>query len=243
MAEIPEQEISSKKTPKKDSIWSFIGIIILALFIKATFFTIFIIPSGSMIPTLKIGDTLIVNKMRFGLVNPFNELWFKEKLMFVLPNPWFKSNSPYIKTKYLIDFRKKPKRFDIIIFKAPVEVSPQPDYYYKAKDGREFNMHFIPPDKAGMDYVKRCIGLPGDVVELRNGELFINGNFVTQNFTLNNDYIYYGPLKVPSGNYFMLGDNRPNSSDSRYWGFVPEKNLVGKATWVALPPWHWKIIP
>lgn len=234
-------ESVEQKPQKKDSIWSFIGIIILALFIKATFFTIFIIPSGSMIPTLKIGDTLIVNKMRYGLVNPFYELWFKEKLLFVIPNPWYKSESKFIKTKFLVDFHKKPKRFDIIIFKAPLEPRPSANYYYKAKDGREFEMHYITPDKAGMDYVKRCIGLPGDIVELRDGDLYINDKFVTQNFTMNNDYVYYGPLKVPEGHYFAMGDNRPNSSDCRYWGFVPERNLVGKATWVTLPPWHWKI--
>lgn len=236
-------ETNTEKVQKKDSLWSFVGIIVLALFIKATFFTIFIIPSGSMIPTLKIGDTLIVNKMRYGVVNPFYELWYKEKIFFVIPNPWFKSNSPFIKNKFLIDFHKKPKRFDIIVFKAPLETSPAPDYYYQAKDGRSFEMHFVAPDKAGMDYVKRLIGLPGDVIELRNGDLFINDKLTTQNFTFNNDYIYYGPLKVPTGNYFALGDNRPNSSDCRYWGFIPERNLVGKATWVMLPPWHWKILP
>jgi signal peptidase I len=230
------------KPKSKDSIWSFIVVIIAALFIKAVFFTIFIIPSGSMIPTLKVGDCLIINKMQYGVFNPFYELWFKKNILFVIPNPWYRSKSKIINTRYLLDFHKSPKRFQIIIFKSPLDPSPSAAYNYTDKHGRKYEFQFTTPSKSGMDYVKRCIGLPGDTVELRNGDLLVNGDYVTENFTWVNDYMYYGPIKVPTGHYFMMGDNRPYSSDSRYWGFVPEANLVGRATWVAFPPWHWKIL-
>lgn len=238
------------KQQKKDSIWSFVGIIVLALFIKAVFLTIFIIPSGSMIPTLKVGDTIVANKMRYGIFNPFYELWFKKKIFFVITNPWYRSEAKWITTKYLIDFQKTPQRFEIIIFKAPLEPRPSAKYKYIAADGREFINNytqgytadtFLPSGRGGVDYVKRCIGLPGDIIEIRNGELLLNGVYVQWPFSIIDDFGYFGPIKVPAGHYFMMGDNRPGSSDSRYWGFVPSRNIVTKVTHVTFPPWHWKV--
>jgi signal peptidase I len=234
--------MAETRLKKKESLWSYIVVIAVALLIKAMILTIFIIPSGSMIPTLKIGDCLIINKMRYGIFNPLYGLWFSEKIVFVFPNPWYKSESPIITTRFLIDFHRHPNHNDIIVFKSPLEPSPTSNYTYTDEAGRTFSVGFIPPSKAGMDYVKRCIGVPGDVVEIRNGNVLVNGKYIPTDFTWVNDYVYYGPLKVPANHYFMMGDNRPYSSDSRYWGFVPEANIVGKATWVAFPPWHWKIL-
>jgi len=241
---------SKKQTPpvkKKETIWSFLSVVLFALFLKSTVLTIFIIPSGSMIPTLKVGDVLIVNRMRFGIMNPLRELWYTRTLHLVIdtyiPNPWFKSESPLIKTPFLWRWGNRPKRLDIIIFKVPLSPQPQPEYTYEI-DGRTYGAYFIQPGRTGMDYVKRLIGLPGDVVEIRNGRVLINGEYLTgqDKFTWLNDFSYYGPLKVPEGYYFAMGDNRPNSSDSRYWGFVPEDHIVGIATWITLPPWRWKIL-
>lgn len=230
---------TATKEQKKDSIWSILVIIVIALFIKSVFFTIFFIPSGSMIPTLRVGDQLIVNKLHYGIFNPFHEIYFSKKLFFFFNNPWQLSESPLIKTTFVKDFNKEPKRFEILIFKAPVEPRPRSVYRYIDKSGREYHYRFYTPQKAGMDYVKRCIGLPGEIVELRNGELLINGKYIEQDFTFNNDNAYFGPVKVPKSHYFVLGDNRPHSSDSRFWGFVPKRNLIGRATFIALPPWHW----
>ncbi|MDR1997106.1 MAG: signal peptidase I [Candidatus Margulisbacteria bacterium] len=231
------------KPQKKETVWSILGVIIFALFLKATVLTIFIIPSGSMIPTLKVGDVLIVNRLYYGISNPLREAWYSAKLLFVLPNPWFQTERKIVKQRFWWDFGVRPRRLDIVIFKVPLKPQPEQEYVYQI-DGRDYAAYFALPGRAGMDYVKRCIGLPGDVVELRNGRVLINGEYLSgqDDFSWVNDFSYYGPLKVPEGHYFVLGDNRPNSSDSRFWGFVPEDHLVGVARFVALPPWRWKIL-
>ena len=236
-----------KKERKKESIWSILGVIIFALFLKATVLTIFIIPSGSMIPTLQVGDVLIVNRLHYGISNPLRELWYTRNMQLIISlpilNPWYKSNSPLIKTRFLWAWGNTPKRWDILIFKVPLSAQPAQEYVYEI-DGKKYGAYFMQPGRAGMDYVKRLIGLPGDEIEVRNGRILINGEYPAEqdNFTWVNDFSYYGPIKVPEGHYFVMGDNRPNSADSRYWGFVPEDHLVGIGSWIALPPWHWRIL-
>ncbi len=116
----------------------------------------------------------------------------------------------------------KPKRGDIIVFKWP----PNPK----------------------VAFIKRCIGLPGDEIKIVNKTVYVNGKLLIDPYTKFIDshiYPYYttnvsadtisgsrdnfGPVKVPPHHYFMMGDNRDNSLDSRYWGFVPEKDILGKA--------------
>ncbi len=116
----------------------------------------------------------------------------------------------------------KPKHGDIIVFRYP----PKPSVYF----------------------IKRCIGIPGDVIEMKNKVLYRNGKIVNEPYVIHKDPNVYprntqyrlvktlygsrdnfGPVKVPPHSYFMMGDNRDNSYDSRYWGFVPENDLTGKA--------------
>jgi signal peptidase I len=88
---------------------------------------------------------------------------------------------------------------------------------------------FRPPLPEETDYIKRLIGLPSDKVEIREGVVYINGKKLDEPYRAEppSPADNYGPVTVPDGEYFMLGDNRGNSSDSRYWGFVPRANIIG----------------
>jgi len=113
---------------------------------------------------------------------------------------------------------KDPARGDIVVFRSPVE--------------------------PGKFLVKRLVGKPGDTVELKKGHLFINGKTPEEPLVLQKIAYYnrgeYGrtgkPVTVPEGHYYALGDNSLNSVDSRYWGFVPDRNLAGKVFFI-----HWPI--
>lgn len=104
--------------------------------------------------------------------------------------------------------------------------------FYKMKGiERQDVIIFAPPPQAHTrdDYIKRVLGLPGDEVEIRDGMLFINGEAVEEIYLAEPMEGSYGPVVVPEGQFFVLGDNRNNSSDSRAWGFVPIENVKGKA--------------
>jgi signal peptidase I len=114
-----------------------------------------------------------------------------------------------------------PQRGDIVVFRAPTQ-----------------------PDK---DFIKRVIGLPGDTVLVKNGTVYVNGEVLDEpyiHFPATYTYPFDGqPRQVPDGNYFVLGDNRPNSSDSHLGWWVPVDNLVGRA-WVSYwPPTDWSLMP
>ncbi len=154
--------------------------LVLALLIKHFILQTSVVPTGSMIPTLKIKDRLLVNK-------------------------------------FIYRFRE-PKRAELVVFRSPKG------------------------DKK--DYVKRCIGLPGETIEIRKGMVYINGELaVIPGATIQRDYSYFGPITLPENAYFMLGDNRSNSYDSRFWeqdasigrSYVPEKDLLGKAFFTFWP--------
>jgi signal peptidase I len=99
-----------------------------------------------------------------------------------------------------------------------------------------------PQDQSSVPYIKRLVGLPGDVVEVRDDRVWVNG------VALNEPYIsapptYAGSWVVSESEYFVLGDNRNNSSDSHAWGLLPRNHILGKAIFCYWPPESWGTIP
>lgn len=159
--------------------------LVLAFLIRTFVVQTFYIPSGSMEPTLLVGDRIMAYKIFYGL-------------------------------NYV-------QRGDIIVFKFPLN-----------------------PKK---DFIKRVIGLPGDTVEIIDKKVYINGKKLVEPYAVHRDNWNvgfprddYGPVKVPPNSLFVLGDNRDSSEDSRYWGYVPEKNIVGRAFLIYWPPWRIRIL-
>jgi signal peptidase I len=214
---------ADKSTPKRKAaagkpgfwawLWESVNTLViafvLAIFIRAFFFQAYFIPSGSMIPTFEIKDRLIVNKMSFGLQNPLNGLSDYPTFLSFVPNPMYQKNIPFSGFKYFWKFNKSPRRFDIVIFRSP--------------------------QGWGKDLIKRVIGLPGEKVSLKNGDVYIDGKILEEKHLMIKDQCDFGPVTVPEKSYFVMGDNRPDSNDSRYWGFLPEENILGKSLFTFWP--------
>ncbi len=169
--------VSRDKCLAREYAEAFIGAFIYALIVLTFLVRPFKIPSGSMRPTLEIGDRILVNRFGYRL--------------------------------------GAPERGDIAVFIYP-------------RDNK-------------IDYVKRVIALPGDTVEIADEHVYVNGERLEDEKFLGRKYFrsakgWDGPLVVPDGNFFMLGDNSGNSKDSRFWGFVPVENLKGKAFAIYWPP-------
>lgn len=115
-----------------------------------------------------------------------------------------------------------PERGDIIVFKYPVN----------ERNGLK-----------KQEYVKRVIGLPGDILEIKNNKVYINNTQLSEPYLAKDtDMPDYGPVKIPDQQYFMMGDNRNHSNDSRYWGMVERKYLIGKAQLIYFPFKDWKVL-
>ena len=93
------------------------------------------------------------------------------------------------------------------------------------------------------DLIKRVIGLPGDTVEVRNAQVFVNGTALVEPYVANPPNYAFGPVQVEPGRYFVMGDNRSNSSDSHVWGTIPRDTIVGRAWIIYWPPPNWQIVP
>jgi signal peptidase I len=202
--------------------------VIIAVFVLRSFlFEPFKIPSGSMIPTLLVGDLILVNKFTYGL------------------------RLPVINTK--ITQGNAPQRGDVMVFRYPPKPSldyikrvvgvPGDTVAYLNKrltvNGKAIETQAIPEffDEDAMRYFKQYEESLGERKHrlLNDDErpAFVMPMPDFQQFRENCSYTVEGmTCKVPEGHYFMMGDNRDNSQDSRYWGFVPEKNIVGRAFFV-----------
>jgi signal peptidase I len=185
---------SPKRSRFRENVEAILIAVIIALFIRTFVVQAFKIPSGSMKPTLQVGDHILVNKFIYGV------------------------KIPYLSTVVLPV--KNPQRGDIVVFKFPVD-----------------------PRK---DFIKRVIALPGDVVEIRDKTIFINARRVNHDFGVFSDprtiagnlkpRDNLGPITVPKDALFVMGDNRDESFDSRFWGFVPIRDVSGKAFIIY---WSW----
>ncbi|RAP27757.1 signal peptidase I [Candidatus Marinamargulisbacteria bacterium SCGC AG-343-D04] len=112
-------------------------------------------------------------------------------------------------SKFAYDFWE-PERGDIVVFRSP--------------------------NDDGKDYVKRLVGLPGETVEIKRGYVYINGKeLILEGVDIQRDRDFYGPRVIEDSGYFMLGDNRSMSRDSRYWGFVNRDDIIGKALFTFWP--------
>lgn len=194
---------------------SFFPVLFLVLVLRSFLFEPFQIPSGSMLPTLKIGDFILVNKFNYGLRLPVLGTTVVEL--------------------------GQPKRGDVMVFKYP--------------------------DDNRINFIKRVVGVPGDTVEYRDKVVYVNGDAqtltvlpvdanvgmpplteeATEQLGEREHLIWrrqtqgrdFGPILIPDRQYFVMGDNRDNSNDSRVWGFVDDSLIVGRAFAVWM---HWEAL-
>ena len=179
------QPPAPRKSEFREYLESVIIAVLLALVVRTFFLQAFVIPTGSMRPTLMERDRILVEKVTYGIPIPFTSWRFSRV--------------------------HAPRRGDIVVFRSLED--PQ------------------------RDFIKRLAAVGGDTVEIRDTRLWING-LPLNDPPIFRENVYYNrgtyaqsgrPVKVPEGYYFFLGDNSASSRDSRYWGFLPQENIIGRA--------------
>ncbi|MSQ24551.1 MAG: signal peptidase I [Chloroflexi bacterium] len=124
---------------------------------------------------------------------------------------------------------------------CPVLAAHEPDFLFGGPERGDIAV-FLSPTPPERDFIKRVVGLPGDIVEVRGGRVHLNGVLQEEPYIRGPANYQSPPQVVPRGEYFVLGDNRSNSSDSHIWGFLPADNLIGKAWLTYWPPPLWGIL-
>ncbi len=237
-------EAVAKKTADSDNVkvsrrkWlienvTSLGLALLLVFmVRSSIVEAFKIPSGSMIPTLLVGDHIFVNKFAYGFKIPFTE--------------WLASEPVYLLK------RSPPKRGDIIVFKYPKDESL---YYIKRVIGTTgdtielknkelfVNGKAMQREAASAEKIKQVEALLADSSYMRSSLQILQEDLGNEKPTIlldeGNFYASpnFGPITVPADQYFVMGDNRDASNDSRYWGYVPMKNIRGRAVVIWLSAW------
>jgi len=182
-----------QKSAAREYAEALLAALLLALFIRSFIVQAFKIPSGSMLPTLKVGDHILVSKFVYG---------------FRLPYPFGRTLVAW----------SQPAGGDIVVFVFPRDRSK--------------------------DFIKRVVAVAGDTVEIRHKRLYVNGDpasdghafFAEGPREMPGPRDNFGPLTMPPGGIFVMGDNRDRSHDSRYWGFVDVDDVKGKAFMIY---WSW----
>ena len=233
---ISEGDLPEKESWLTEQAKAFFPVLMIVLVVRSFWFEPFQIPSGSMMPTLLVGDFIVVNKFAYGLRLP-------------------------VTNQKILDLGK-PKRGEVVIFRRPARL-PEFDHPM-TEEQRKDDLAIV-----GATFIKRCVGLPGDTISYQNHQFLINGepiahtkigNYISDasskvrsetelnsenlmgvaHQTLTSPYSNLnGDWVVPAGHYFMMGDNRDDSADSREWGFVPEENLMGRASFIWMH-WDWQ---
>jgi signal peptidase I len=140
------------------------------------------------------------------------------------------------KLTYLV---REPRRGEIVVFEGETFVDPYSDQGTAARVVRGVGQFLGVVPASARDFVKRVIGVEGDEVVIESGRVFVNGEPIDEPYVVFDDGSDYGPVTVPEGHLFFLGDNRPNSSDSRRsLGFVPLDHVVGRAAVIIWPLDH-----
>jgi signal peptidase I len=201
---------------------SFFPVILLVFLIRSFVAEPFKIPSGSMMPTLLAGDYILVNKFTYGLRLPVLNTVFLDinqpkrgdiAVFHFPPNP----KIDYIKRIIgLPGDRIQYQNKRLVINDLPVEVTMLENSDIALQDGSMIKTHRLQEQLAGVTHDILVHDIPNRYEPNSIGDRFLNGESIV----------------VPDGHYFAMGDNRDNSSDGRVWGFVPDKNLVGKAFFI-----------
>lgn len=219
-----EEKQKKKKSKLRENIEAILFALVIALFIKSFIVDVYKIPTGSMIPTIEVGDFIVASKFIYGAKIPF--------------------------TKRRLPEVRDPRRGDIVIFLAPYYDPPNIIIQMFTPIVYTLTLGFVNIDPQPKFYVKRCVGLPGDEIEIINKEVYVNGKplhgwwpeyhadpeIIPPGDSLMSNRDFYGPVIVPEDSFFMMGDNRDRSNDSRFWGFVERYNIYGKALFRYWPP-------